>query len=150
LISHLAGPWAGNRRNLPMYDASGLRSKIRSIHDRENPEERCYLYGDEAYRRSYGVISAYKSLRRSGRLDPILRVVNETMAEMQTDVENNFGKKMALWSFNGFKDELRNGLSPVAAYFMVAVLLTNIHGCVHGNETSQQFNCPPPSLHEYL
>jgi hypothetical protein len=149
LMSHLAGPWPGHRGDWGMYLASGLQNKLRRLNARENPEDHCYLYGDPAYALSYGVISAYKA--RPGRpLDPILHEVNTAMSAMRISVEHSFGKTMMLWSFNGFKGDLKVGLSPVGAYFVVAVLLSNIHSCVYGNQTSQQFNCAPPSLHDYL
>jgi hypothetical protein len=70
------------------------------------------------------VISAYKA--RPGRpLDPILQEVNATMSSLRISVEHSFGKTMMLWSFNGFNGDLKVGLSPVAAYFVVAVLFSN-------------------------
>jgi hypothetical protein len=112
-------------------------------------EDRLYLYGDPAYGLSYGILSAYKARPRQP-LNPILKAFNAIMSGHRISVEHAFGKTMMLWSFNGFKNDLKVGLSPVAAYFMVAVLFTNIHTCLHGSQTSKQFNCPPPSLETYL
>ncbi|KAG0123472.1 hypothetical protein HOY82DRAFT_495239, partial [Tuber indicum] len=41
--------------------------------------------------------------------------------------------------------------SPVAAYYLVSTLITNIHTCLRGrNIVSDKFKCSPPSLHEYV
>ncbi|KAI5799862.1 hypothetical protein EDC01DRAFT_591488, partial [Geopyxis carbonaria] len=113
------------------------------------PAERLYIYGDAAYSLSFGVSQAYKA-GPNQPLHPVLKEINAVMSGMRTSVENGFGKTMMLWGFNGYKNDLKSRLSPVAAYFMNAVFLSNIHSCVYGNPTSQRFQCAPPSLREYL
>lgn len=149
LISHLAGPCPGSKGDWGMYMSSGLQQRLRTINAAQNAEERFYLYGDPAYSVTYGIISAYKALSGQ-RLNPVLREVNALMSSLRISVEHSFGKTMNLWSFNGFKNDLKIGLSPAAAYFIVSVLFSNIHTCIHGNQTSIRFNCQPPSLYDYL
>jgi hypothetical protein len=57
---------------------------------------------------------------------------------------------MMLWSFNGFKQDLKIGLSPAAGYFAIAVFFSNIHTCINGSQISDQFDLDPPPLHTYL
>jgi hypothetical protein len=40
----------------------------------------------------------------------------------------------------------------VARYYLIVVLLTNIHTCIGNsdNQVANYFNCEPPTLHEYL
>lgn len=149
LMSHLGGPWPGHRGDWGMYIASGIQQHLRTLNAGLIPEERCYLYGDPAYSLSYGVISAYKAVRGQP-LNPVLREVNKLMSRLRVSVEHSFGRTMMLWGFNGFKNDLKVGLSPIAAYFIVSVLLSNVHTCIYGNQTSIRFNCLPPSLEEYL
>ncbi|PWW79620.1 hypothetical protein C7212DRAFT_275924 [Tuber magnatum] len=149
IISSLSGPWFGKDGDWGVYLNSGLEFYLRRINDGLIPEERCYLYRDLVYTLSYGIIGGYKAT--IGRpLDPVLKAVNIHMSSMQVSVEHGFGKTMSLWSFNGFKGSLKIGLSPVAVYFLVAVLLSNIHSCFYRNETCNRFHCNPPSLSEYL
>ena len=37
-----------------------------------------------------------------------------------------------------------------AYYFLVATILRNAHCCVYGNQTSQYFDCTPPTLEQYF
>lgn len=41
-------------------------------------------------------------------------------------------------------------LSPVAAYYLVGVLLTNCFTCLRGNQIGDQFLLSPPLLRNYL
>jgi hypothetical protein len=153
LMSHLSGPWQGRVGDYRMYLDSGLQERLRAVNQDENwvddEEQRLYIYGDSAYGLSDGCMSAYKA--QPGRpLNPILREVNTQMSALRVSMEYEFGRTMMLWSFNGFKHDLKIGISPAAAYFMVAVLFCNIHSCFHGNQTSVQYDCPPPSVELYL
>lgn len=65
-------------------------------------------------------------------------------------VEWGFGKVINNWGFTNYAPNLSSHLSPVAIYFLVAVLLTNAHTCLHGSETSQYFGLSPPTLHKYF
>jgi len=108
-----------------------------------------YVYGDPAYSLSIGVLAPYRALPKCP-LNGLLANVNAHMSELYISVEHGFGKVMMLWSYNGYKLGLKVGLSPVAAYFMVSVLLCNLHSFLNGNQTSMKFRCHPPSVHNYL
>ncbi|KAI5803644.1 hypothetical protein EDC01DRAFT_594529, partial [Geopyxis carbonaria] len=107
------------------------------------------LYGDPAYYLAFGIMGAYRS-RQNRPLPEPLKQMNSLMSSMRVSVEHGFAKVMTLWSFNGFKGDLRVGLSPVGAYFMIAVLFANIHTCFNGSQTGYTFNCAPPTLEEYI
>ncbi|KAJ8100288.1 hypothetical protein POJ06DRAFT_267884 [Lipomyces tetrasporus] len=71
--------------------------------------------------------------------------------EFLSHVEQLFGLVLNKWAYNAYKYGLRQESTPVAAFYMVSVLFTNIHTCIAGgNEVSQSFGCAPPSLEEYL
>jgi hypothetical protein len=70
------------------------------------------------------------------------------MSRCRIHVENCFGKISNLWQSHQMPSRLQSLNSPVAAYYIVAVLLTNIFTCIRGNETI--FGLKPPSLHDYL
>jgi hypothetical protein len=74
------------------------------------------------------------------------------MSSVRITIEQLFGRTLRLWALNGHKYSQRLGHSPVAAYYMVAVLLTNIMTCVsdRDNQVANYFNCKLLTLHEYL
>lgn len=55
------------------------------------------------------------------------------MEKARVAVENAFGDTQKLWSKNACI-KLRSGSMPVAAYFEVAILLTNCYTCMYGWE----------------
>ena len=70
------------------------------------------------------------------------------MSRCRIAVENGFGKVSSLWRMGQFGANLQPGNSPVAAYYSVAVLLTNIYSCLRGRRTC--FGLVPPTLDDYL
>ncbi|PWW74668.1 hypothetical protein C7212DRAFT_209305, partial [Tuber magnatum] len=107
------------------------------------------LYGDPVYALSYGIVSRYKATPGSP-LDPTLKAINAHMSSVDVSIKHGFGKIIYLWSFIGFKGNLKSSLSPVAGYFLIAVLLSNIHSCFYRNKTCDCFPCDLPSLSNYL
>src|SRR5437764_13851570 len=108
-----------------------------------------YLYGDPAYTLSYGIIGAYKA-QPNHPLNFTLRAVNTHMSSLRVSVEHGFGKTSNLWGFNTHGKNMKIGLSPVAGYYMVSILLANIHTCLYGSETGDRYNCHPPTIDVYL
>ena len=39
---------------------------------------------------------------------------------------------------------------PAGVFYLNAVLLTNYHSCLYGNQTARYFNLPTPDLVDYL
>ncbi|RPA95931.1 hypothetical protein L873DRAFT_1811989 [Choiromyces venosus 120613-1] len=130
IVSSLADPWFGREGDWGMYIDSGLERHLRRINDGIEP--------NDGYKATIGL-----------PLDPILKAINMHMSSMRISVEHGFGKMMNLWSFNGFKRNVKSGLSPIAGYFLVACFLSNIHSCLYRNETRDQFHCNLPSLSRY-
>jgi len=151
LISYLAGPYNSWKSNWTVYQDSKIFDKTRQINEglQEEGDHRLYIYGDPAYSLSFGILAPYQA-RSNQPLNALLANVNAHMSEMRISVENGYGNMMILWGYNGYKMGLKMGLSPVAAYFMVSVLLCNLHSCLNRNQTSKKFHCDPPSVHNYL
>lgn len=51
---------------------------------------------------------------------------------------------------NAFETQMKGRLQPVAAYYLVSVLLTNCYTCMRGNCISSRFMTRPATLREYL
>ena len=149
LISHLGGPFEGPMGDWAVWCETGLENRLRILDEGVQNEDWLYLYGDPAYTASYGIIGPFKA--DVGRpLNVALREMNAHMSSLRISVEHGFGKIMQLWQFNGHEKSLKIGLSPVAGYYIVAVLLANIHTCLRGSQTSTKFHCNPPPLQVYL
>jgi hypothetical protein len=149
LISHLGGPFEGPVGDWATWHSSRVEDKLRALDEGIAEEDRAYLYGDPAYTAAYGIFGGYKA-PAGGELPLALQAINTHMSSLRISVEHGFGKIVMHWGFNGHEKNLKMGLSSVASYYMVAVLLTNIHTCLHGSQTSTKFGCQPPSLHNYL
>jgi hypothetical protein len=91
-----------------------------------------YLYGDPAYWASFGVMAPFSHPRSRHALPDYQKEFNRRLSAARIVVER------------------ASGLSPVAAYFAIAILLTNLRTCFRGNRTSQRFVVPPPSVEAYL
>jgi hypothetical protein len=103
-----------------------------------------YLYGDPAYHNTYGIIAPYSSIGLTDQQEAF----NVAMSRCRIAVENAFGLTANLWAANQFAVGLQSRRSPVAAYYMVAILITNIYICVRAQPSP--FGLTPPLLEEYL
>ena len=106
-----------------------------------------YLYGDPAYRATFGVIGPY---REHAYLNREQLKFNKAMAEVRIAIEQGFGLTQKQWSHTSFALAMKTGLQPVAAYYFTGILLTNCYTCIRSNQISAQFLLSPPSLEYYL
>ncbi|KAH8776211.1 hypothetical protein BGZ57DRAFT_892236 [Hyaloscypha finlandica] len=132
-----------------MWHDSNIEQELRSIFG-EGRDAPFYIYGDPAYSGAYGVLGAYT--RVGGRT--LLRdekVFNIIIAQVRITIEQLFGNVLVIWGFSGHKYQQKAGQSPVAAYYLVSILLMNLMTCVRReNKVSQYFDLQPPTLDEYL
>ena len=153
IISHLCGPFEGKLGDWRMWNLSNLEQTLHIIMNAPDSlggtERILFIYRDLAYIPAYGIMGGYKA-RVNHPLTEQQKAMNAIMSEVRVSVEHGFGKVMQNWSYIGFRNGLKIGLSPVGAYYMVSVLLTNIHTCLRGSQTSAQFEINPPSLEEYF
>lgn len=144
LVASLYGPNTGRTNDWKMYETSKVVDRIRNIMAAESTKPCLYLYGDPAYNDCFGVICPYQNAsgtRKNFNID---------MSRVKIAVENSFGITQNLWTAHAFEKHFKLGLQPVAAYYTVAILLTNCYTCMRGNQTSAQFLMRPPLLDKYL
>ncbi|KAE9395878.1 hypothetical protein BT96DRAFT_958384 [Gymnopus androsaceus JB14] len=106
-----------------------------------------FIYADPAYGESAQIVSGLKKVQNLTQLE---QQFNTHMAKLRMSVEWGFGKLAHNWAFLNYSQDLSVHKSPIARYFLVAVLLTNAHTCLHGSETSRYFGLAPLKLHEYF
>ena len=75
---------------------------------------------------------------------------NRDMSELRISVEWGFCKVTQLWGYLDNFKQLKGLSVPVGGYYIAATLFTNIHTCLHKNQTSVYFDVEPPSLETYL
>ncbi|KAF4028889.1 DDE superfamily endonuclease [Phytophthora infestans] len=106
-----------------------------------------FLYGDPAYGARKYIVSGYKGNSVSADESD----VNSEMSRLRESVEWNFKCMKTLWSYVDYNKQQKVRLSPVGKFVKAAMLLTNCHNCYYGgNQISQYFDLPPPSLQDYL
>ena len=105
--------------------------------------------------------AAYKSYTCADHIvTGFLRVQNLPLHQAQFNGAHNRVRVTVEWGFRivtqqwgavNFKDLEKSGLSSLGYRFLAAILLTNMRTCLNGiNQISTYFDCPPPSLVEYL
>ena len=73
----------------------------------------------------YMELGAYKA-QPNHPLNFTLRAVNAHMSSLRISVKHGFGKTSNLWGFNTHGKNMKIGLSLVAGYYMVSILLAYI------------------------
>ena len=102
-------------------------------------EDRLSLYSDPAYTASVTTMGAYK--RGSGAyLIAQQHLLNSQMSSCRSSVEHGFAHVQNKWMRNAFHHSFRSVSSPVAAYFLAAVLFSNVYNCLRGNQITQRFD----------
>ncbi|RPA83007.1 hypothetical protein BJ508DRAFT_207579 [Ascobolus immersus RN42] len=155
-IISLCGPWLGPTGDWKMWQESGIEDELRKLFEGEDStgndaSQRLYLYGDPAYYPGYGIMGPFRPGGVNMELTPDEEAANIVMSGQRIAVEWAFGLISKYWTFTSFKRANRIGLSPVAAYYLCAAILTNFITCLREhNQISEKFNCPPPTLEKYL
>ena len=149
ILSSLMGPFIGKRSDWGMLRDSKLEDYLKRLNEGHPVEERLFLYGDPAYQGCWGIMGAYKSTR-DGPVTPDQKRFNVRMSRLRIEVEHAFAIHANSWQLFTKKHVMKIGLSPAAAYYLVAVLMSNITNCLRGNQTSKRLQCSPPNVEDYL
>jgi len=152
LISSMSGPIIGSRGDWILWRQSNIEEELRRIFEEEgvSEESQLFLYGDPAYGNSYATMSAFRR-PPGGQLSEEQEHFNKAMSRRRISVEHAFGLVKQTWGKHYLSITSRMGSSPVAAIYLVSVLLTNIKTCVRGrNQIADRFRCRPPTVREYL
>lgn len=139
------GPCNGRNHDAHMLDQSGVVRVMRRICRRLGKAYQ--LYGDPAYPQSQWIGTPFPT---HSRLTPAEALFNAQMSSTRISNEWGFGKIKLNWHFLDLENGHKLFLNDVQKYWPVAQILTNCHTCCYGSQTSQYFDCRPPSLEEYL
>lgn len=143
MIIHLAGPIEGARHDSHMFRESGL---LQLVAEKTAEVGQTYrLYGDPAYSLSDHLITPYRNAKRKKHIK-----FNEILAQVRVAVEWSFGKVLQYFAFTDFSKNQKMLLQPVAKYYIVSVVLTNMHTCLYQSLCGKTFDILAPTLEEYL
>ena len=143
LLSVCLGPFDGSRHDSYCYFKSGLRDMMISLSEKVNFIVK--TYGDPEFGRS-----TYNETGHRGERTREENNYNLANNAARVAVEWDFGKVISLWKFLDFRSSLKVFVTPVGKLYRVAVLLTNIHCSLYGNQVTSYFALKPPALEEYL
>ena len=152
IITHLFGLEVGRHNDNHLLASSNLLQKCaeHAIHPNASQlplhHHRFQLFGDPAYGISLLLMSPFA---RNQRTEEELEW-NKAMASVRIEVEHAFGGVVRAWPFLDAWWKHQIFSSPVGLYYRIGVLLTNALNCVRPNQTSQTFDCEPPTLEEYF
>lgn len=149
IMSSLASLVEGSVGDWMLWYLSGIEDFLCSLFLEIPASEHMYLYGDPVYYGRFGIIRAYCS-KSSSSLSDSQQAFNVEMSRLRISVKHGFVLCLQLWSFNSYRCGLQYGKSPVAVFYLIFILLTNMYTCLRGNLISQRFQCSPPSLSVYL
>ena len=110
------------------------------------------VFGDKGYytHASGAVIAAYKRAPGDPPLSEEEQEYNSSMSKVRIAVEWGFLKVVTVFAYMDHSKQLKVWGTPVAPYYTAASILTNVHTCLYGNQTSRYFEVAPPSLIDYL
>jgi nuclease HARBI1 len=143
IIVDLTGPWEGRRHDCGMLRESGLLERLEKIRVSFGT---AYIYGDPAY----PVSSVLQTPFKGSHISEYQKEWNMRMSSVRVSVEWCFGKVLTLFPFVDFKKNLKVYLQPVAKFYKIAVLFTNVHTCLYGSVTTSFFDVEAPELKCYL
>lgn len=139
------GPFDGNRHDSIMAKETLLVQWAERSARGEDGTQR-YLYGDQAYSVSAAIISPFKG----NLLDSRQQKCNTVMSKYRVTVKWSIGLISMQWRRFRDKQYQRTGLTPVALDWKTAVIISNAHACLVGNQISIAMGCNPPTLEEFF
>jgi nuclease HARBI1 len=144
LMLSCAGPFLGKDNDTYMFQQTELKERFDDLF---RDKEILFLYGDSPYNVCSRVLAPYRQTRV---LSAAERSWNRRLSSDRISVKQMFRRVLNLWHGNALSTNLKVLLQPVSMYYLVAVLFTNIHTCLHGNCVSARYGVMPLSLGEYL
>ena len=146
LVISLHGPYEGKANDAAMVHDSKIEHHISSILAGKEDND-LYLFGDSAYTSFRRIMRPYPEATAA----PEDKHFNLIISGVRIAVEQAFGLTKNNWALNAYDNALKSGLQPVAAYFEVSILFTNLLTCLVGRTAvNSRFKIQPPSAEEYL
>ena len=146
----IEGPEPGHFTDVMFWRDCHIKLQLEVIMQQRVVAEkvRLKLYADKIYNNGPLITAAFS--RRHGVVQPWQTSQNSIMSRIRIAVEWSFGKIITQNAFLDFWKNQKIQMSPLAKYYHVATLLTNMHTCLYGAEHCNYFEILPPTLDEYM
>lgn len=144
MFYHVYGPVEGRRHDWTLYCRSEIEDQL-SLYLIVDGKQYC-IYGDSGYNQRDFMDVPFQG----GALNADMRAFNKAMSEGRITIEWMFKEVKTFWTAVDFPRKLRVLQLPVGTMYLAGMLLCNMRNCFYANQTSQYFNCKPPTLEEYL
>lgn len=145
LMFNLYGPEVGRRHDMTLFRESGLNDVLRDglmI----GGNQYC-LYGDAAYVVRPWLQTAFNRVGAT----PEQSVYNARMSAVREAVEWTYKDVKQSFASQDFKRQMKLRQAPISLLYKAAELLWNFKVCIgHGGQVEFYFDCPPPSLQQYV
>ena len=148
IIRHLAGPYPGSRHDQFMLRESNILDWIAQFPAQEGTNWPHVIYADLGYSIVPGCIEVPF---HDEAINPMHAAYNHSMSSARISVEWAFGAILRHWAslrYVPHQQLLSN--RKIGQIYFVSAFLTNCLNCLKPNQTSQYFQCTPPSLEAYL
>jgi nuclease HARBI1 len=150
ILVQMFGPVEGCRHDATLLADSHLVEQLRAFmtaHFGPAIADWYFLYADKGY----GITDVIQTpIRGVEAQNPAAVAANRLMSGVRIAVEHSFRKFKSLWAFQNYYMDCKLELSAVGRFYIVCVLLTNVHTTLYESQVGRAYHCAPPSLHEYL
>ncbi|KAG8176731.1 hypothetical protein JTE90_003362 [Oedothorax gibbosus] len=144
MIVCLVGTFRGRRHASGILIESHLYEDLKRMSTYR--DKKCCIYGDSGFPLKEFLLTPFPNVN----LDRNQILFNKHMSSVRQAVEWGFGKVINEFAFLDFKKNQKLMHQEVSKMYNTAVILTNCHTCLYGNQTADYFNVQPPSLSQYL
>lgn len=148
LIAHISHPVPGRRHDLFALRESGVYDQLWDMWQNTAEVDRFHIFGDPAYIPGTGILSNFRG--STPTMTIAQRELYHALNKCRTFVEWGFAQVIQLFPFLNCLNKQKLGLSPITTWYRSSCILFNIHKCCYGGQTNDFFECPPPTLRQYL
>ncbi len=160
IVIGVYGPAAGRQGDGLVLANSGILQTLSRLYDwgvvnqpanydPAIPTRGIAIYGDSAYPRRKGMMSAYKCFELAAV--PNRAVVQDGLNEARAEQEHWYGNLVMNWRGIANPLEMKLGKRPVTAYIWSVLLFENCRVCSEGtNQIGRKFKLQPPTLSQFL
>jgi len=148
LIAHISKPVPGRRHDMYALRQSGVYSELQSMWGSVAYNNRYHILGDPAYMNGMGILTNFRA--STGQMTSNQLQLYHTLNKCRTFVEWSFGELLKIFPFLNIIDKMKLALSPIGRWYRVGAFFHNLHLCCYGGVSNSYFNCPPPTMSQYL
>lgn len=146
MICDMTKAFSGRRSDLRTLAQSNINGRLRDVQLGNAVQFKAY--GDSIF----PILSHVRRKHKNNPNTPAQSEQNRVMKKGRVTVEWDYGRITELWGYVDWKKNckiLGHGAN-ISKVYIVCALLSNMHCCLYGSETSDYFNCAPPNLNDYM